>query len=73
MDAREIRQMTDEALLDSIEDQKEALFNLRLQEASGQLEDPTSIRRTRKDIARLYTVLRERQLAAKAVANKDEK
>jgi large subunit ribosomal protein L29 len=63
MDIREIRQLSDEKLLDSLEDQKEALFNLRFQEASGQLEDANALRRTRRDIARIKTVMRERQLA----------
>lgn len=73
MDVREIRQMTDEELLDTLEDQKEALFNFRLQDASGQLEDPNAIQRTRRDIARIKTVIRERQLAAESVAQKDGK
>lgn len=67
MYASDIRKMSDEAILDAIEDQKEALFNLRFQQASGQLEDENAIKRTRRDIARLYTVLRERQLAAQHV------
>jgi large subunit ribosomal protein L29 len=66
MDIREIRQLSDEKLLDSLEDQKEALFNLRFQEASGQLEDANALRRTRRDIARIKTVMRERQLALEA-------
>jgi large subunit ribosomal protein L29 len=67
MRASEIRQMTDEDILDAIEDQKEALFNLRFQAAAGQLEDQRAIKRARHDIARLKTVLRERQLAAEHV------
>mgnify|MGYP001105359288 CR=1 FL=1 len=66
MDIREIRKLSDEKLLDSLEDQKEALFNLRFQEASGQLEDANALRRTRRDIARIKTVMRERQLALEA-------
>lgn len=68
MIASEIRQMSDEEILDAIEDQKEALFNLRFQQASGQLEDTNMLKRTRRDIARLYTVLRERQLAAEQIS-----
>ena len=64
MDVREIREMANEEILDEIEDLKEALFRLRLQQASGQLEDETVIRRTKRDIARCHTVMRERQLAA---------
>jgi large subunit ribosomal protein L29 len=61
MDIREIRGLSDEKLQDQLEDLKEALFNLRFQKAFGQLEDPNAIRRTRKDVARVQTVLRERQ------------
>lgn len=72
MYANEIREMTDEQILDAIEDQKESLFNLRFQAASGQLEDPNTLRRTRRDLARLNTVLRERQLATQAVNKEGE-
>jgi large subunit ribosomal protein L29 len=71
MDVREIRDMTDEAILNELEDLKEATFKLRLQEASGQLENTNVMRSTKRDIARLKTVLRERQLAAQ-VAGKDK-
>ena len=67
MYAADIRSMTDEQILDAIEDQKEAMFNLRFQASSGQLEDPNTLRRTRRDLARLKTVLHERHLAAQAV------
>lgn len=72
MYASEIRDMSDEQILDAIEDNKEALFNLRFQAASGQLEDPNTLRRTRRDLARFNTILRERQLASQAV-NKEGK
>ena len=61
--------MSEEEILNALEDQKEALFNLRFQKASGQLEDTTVPRRTRRDIARLKTILRQKQLA-KEVAGK---
>ena len=64
MDIREIRALSDEDLLNSLEDQKEAVFNLRFQAATSQLEDMNAIRRTRRDIARIKLVLRERELAA---------
>lgn len=73
MNVAEIRKMTDEQILNAIEDQKEALFNLRFQQASGQLEDINALKRTRHDIARLKTVLRERQLAAEQVAKEGNK
>jgi large subunit ribosomal protein L29 len=66
MNITEIRVLTDEELLNAIEDQKEALYNLRFQKAAGQIEDLTAPRRTQRTIARLMTVVRERQLAADA-------
>ena len=67
MYGKEIREMSDNAILDAIEDQKLAIFNLRFQRATGQLEDTNAIRRAKRDLARLKTILRERQLAAQAV------
>jgi large subunit ribosomal protein L29 len=64
MKVGEIREMADEQILDEIEDLKEAMFKLRLQQASGQLENTNTLRYTRRDIARCQTVLRERLLAA---------
>jgi large subunit ribosomal protein L29 len=72
MRIREIREMTDDEILNAIEDQKEALFNLRFQQTSGQLEDTNLPRRTRRDLARLKMVLHERQMAA-AIARKEGK
>ena len=72
MNIREIRAMTNEQILDALEDQKEAMFNLRFQTASGQLEDTNAPGRTRRTIAQLKTVLRERQLADE-VARKEGK
>jgi large subunit ribosomal protein L29 len=71
MKIRELRDKTDEELLDEIEDLKEALFKLRLQKASGQLENENVIKETRHDIARCKTLLRERQLAAEHVAKEE--
>jgi large subunit ribosomal protein L29 len=72
MDAQEIREMSDDAILDALEDQKLAIFNLRFQRATGQLEDTNAIRKVKRDIARLKTILRERQLAAQAVKEEGE-
>ncbi len=68
MHISEIRDKSNEEILDEIEDLKEALFKLRLQQASGQLENENVLKNTRHDIARCKTVLRERQLAAERVA-----
>lgn len=73
MYAGDIRKLTDEQILDSIEDQKEALFNLRFQNASGQMEDVNAIKRTRRDLARLQTILRERHLATQSVQQEGKK
>jgi large subunit ribosomal protein L29 len=62
--AVEIRQMTSGELVQAINDAKQEMFNLRFQWASGQLEDATRIKELRKDIARLLTIQRERELAA---------
>jgi large subunit ribosomal protein L29 len=62
MDIREIRGWSDEKLLDELEDHKEAMFNLRFQKAFGQLEDQSAIARTRRIIAQIKTIIRERQL-----------
>lgn len=73
MYAGDIRKLSDEQILDAIEDQKEALFNLRFQNASGQMEDVNAIKRTRRDLARLQTILRERHLAAQSVQQEGNK
>lgn len=62
MDVSEIRELNDEALVDALEDQREAMFNLRFQKAFGQLEDQNAIRLTRRTIARILTVMHERSL-----------
>ena len=58
----ELRQLTDEDLVSRLKENKEELFNLRFQSASGQLENHGRLRAVKKDIARIYTVLREREL-----------
>jgi large subunit ribosomal protein L29 len=69
MDVRDIRKLSDEKLYDQLEDLKEALFNLRFQEAFGQLEDSNSIRRAKRDVARVLTIIRERQLQVQEEGN----
>ncbi|MEI2786860.1 MAG: 50S ribosomal protein L29 [Candidatus Nanopelagicales bacterium] len=58
----ELRQLTDEDLVSRLKEGKEELFNLRFQSATGQLENHGRLRAVKKDIARIYTVLREREL-----------
>jgi large subunit ribosomal protein L29 len=64
MDIKEIRALSDEKLADHLEDLKESMFNLRFQRSYGQLEDPHAINRAKREVARVLTVQRERQLAA---------
>lgn len=62
MKTKEIRQMSDSDLRTKLEDLKVELFNLRFQLATGQLENPMNITGVKKDIARIKTVIREREL-----------
>ena len=64
--ASEFRELTDEELKSRLSDAKEELFNLRFQSATGQLESHGRIRAVKRDIARLYTVIRERELGIRA-------
>lgn len=64
MKIKEIRELSDTELNQKLKDFKEELFNLRFQHATGQLDNPMRIRMVRKTIARIKTVLRERELAA---------
>jgi large subunit ribosomal protein L29 len=67
MKPSEIRQMTDVELEQAIHDAKQEMFNLRFQWERGQLEDFTRIRVLKKNIAQLFTIRRERELAAQLV------
>ena len=58
----ELDAMTDEALAAELDKAKQELFNLRFQSATGQLENHGRLRAVRKDIARIYTEMREREL-----------
>jgi large subunit ribosomal protein L29 len=60
--AAELRELRDEDLLERMESAKEELFNLRFQLATGQLDNPTRLKAVRRDVARIATVLREREL-----------
>ncbi len=62
MKANEIRKMTDVQITEKVAELKKDLFNLRFQQATGDLEQSSKIRETRKTIARLKTVLNERTL-----------
>ena len=58
----ELRTMTDDELISRLKDAKAELFNLRFQAATGQLESHGKLRAGRKEIARIYTIMREREL-----------
>jgi large subunit ribosomal protein L29 len=60
--AAELRSSSPEELVSKLAEAKEELFNLRFQGATGQLESHGRLRAVRKEIARIYTVLREREL-----------
>lgn len=62
MNNEEIRKLSREELLDKIETHKEELFNLRFSQATGNLEKPSRIKQLRKEVARMKTILREREL-----------
>jgi large subunit ribosomal protein L29 len=61
MKASQIREQTTEELNDRERDLAEQLFALRLQKVTGQLEKPARVKQVRKDLARVLTILHERQ------------
>jgi len=63
MKPQDIRELTDEEIRDRIAELKEEQFRLRFRSATMQLENPKLINQIRRDIARMKTVLRERELA----------
>jgi len=63
MTNKEIRELSNEEILSKIEEAKEELFNLRFQQATGSLEKPSRINELRKLVARMKTILRERELS----------
>lgn len=65
MSNKDIRELTNEEILTKIEEYKEELFNLRFSQATGNLEKPSRIRELRKLVARMKTILRERELEVK--------
>ncbi|WP_436786380.1 50S ribosomal protein L29 [Yinghuangia sp. YIM S10712] len=65
--ASELRDLADEELVAKLREAKEELFNLRFQAATGQLENHGRLKAVRKDIARIYTLMRERELGIVSV------
>ena len=62
MDIKDIRKLSNEELKNKIRETKEELFTKRMQQASGTLEKPTELRTLRKNVAKMKTVLTEREL-----------
>jgi large subunit ribosomal protein L29 len=72
LSAADLRNATEEELDSKLADAKAELFNLRFQAATGQLESHGRLRAVRKEIARIYTVKRERELGIVTVAEEAE-
>lgn len=64
MKADELRELSDSELEKKARDLKEELFNLRFQNITGQLENPIRLRQVRRELARVKTIQRERELTA---------
>ncbi len=61
-----LREMSDQELQDQVKELKAELFNLRFQQVTGQLQNPVMLKNTRRNIARVKTIIRERELKAQA-------
>ena len=68
MKAKEIRELTDAEAQAKLRDFRQEMFNLRLQQQTARLERPSRIREVRRAMARVETILRERELRAAPVA-----
>ena len=64
--AQDLRETADEDLVSRLREAKEELFNLRFQVATGQLDNNRRLQVVRRDIARIYTIMRERELGLSA-------
>jgi len=72
MECSELREMSLTEVAQRLEDLREDAFNLRFQQASGQLLTPIRLREVRRDIARVRTVLREHELGIRNLAGGEE-
>ena len=70
--AGDLRELTDEELITKLRESKEEFFNLRFQTATGQLTNNHRLRTVRQEIARTYTVLRERELGLASGPNGED-
>ncbi|KAB1909156.1 50S ribosomal protein L29 [Micromonospora tulbaghiae] len=64
--ASELRELSDEELVTKLREAKAELFNLRVQGATGQLDNNRRLQVIRREIARIYTIMRERELGLSA-------
>ena len=71
--AHELDEMNDVDLESRLREAKEELFNLRFQAATGQLESHGRLRTVKKDIARIYTVVRKRELGIRTTPGETDK
>lgn len=71
MKLSEIRALSTDALRAELNDAKEELMRLRFQQASGELTDTSRLRQTRRNIARFYTILAERERNPESEANNE--
>ncbi len=65
MKVKELRNLTDAELKKKLADSKDELFRLRFQMATGQLDNPMKLKEVRRGIARVQTIIRERELGIK--------
>ena len=63
---QELRDLADGELIERLESDKEELFNLRFQLATGQIDNPMRIKQVRREIARILTIVREREIENEA-------
>ena len=63
MDLKKMRELTEVELNTELDKMKKELFNLRFQHVTGQLENPVKMRELKRDIARVKTIIREKELA----------
>jgi len=67
-DARELRELDDEEMETRLREAKEELFNLRFQHVTGQLDNYARLGQLKKDVARMHTLLRDREITAAEAA-----
>lgn len=73
MKASELRNMSTDELKNKLKEVTKELFNLRFSHATGQLENPMLLNTTKKDIARIKTILKEREINGETTDNKKQK